>query len=364
MFKRTGTQLRSKRNPRCSVRARRVPRLCPPYFCLCVALLTEPASAVDPALIEAAKREGQVTWYTTQIVTQFGRPAVDAFQKRYGIRVNAIRGDSIELAVRMLNEAKAGRVQADVFDGTSNATAMKRAGAALKWQPDGAQRWPKEFWDPEGYWVASNIYVQTPAYNTNLVRKGSEPRSWQGLLDPRWKGKMAWTTHPTTSGAPGFVGLVLTELGEEKGRAYLRALARQSIIELGGSARSAVDQAIAGEYPIVLQIFNHQPFISAERGAPIDWIAMNPSMAILSVAGVSKDAPHPNAGKLLVDFLVSDEAQKLFRDTGYIPVAPEVPPRNPALRPDGKTFRGIFFSPEEIDAEMPHWAEVYSEIFR
>jgi len=222
----------------------------------------------------------------------------------------------------MLNEAQAGRVQADVFDGTSNATAMKRAGAALQWQPESARRRPKEFWDSEGYWVATNIYVQTPAYNTDLVRKGSEPRSWQDLLDPRWKGKMAWTTHATTSGAPGFVGLVLTELGEEKGRAYLRALARQGIIELGGSARSAVDQAIAGEYPLVLQIFNHQPFISAERGAPIDWIAMNPSMAILSVAGVSKEAPHPNAGKLLVDFFVSDEGQQLFRDTGYMPVAP------------------------------------------
>jgi ABC-type Fe3+ transport system substrate-binding protein len=323
-----------------------------------------PAPAADPALIEAAKREGQVTWYTTQIMTQFGRPAIDAFQKRYGIRINAVRGDSIEHAVRMLNEAQAGRVQADVFDGTSNATAMKRAGAALQWQPDRAKLLPKEFSDPEGYWVASNIYVQTPAYNTNLVSKGSEPRNWPDLLDPKWKGKMAWATHATTSGAPGFVGVVLTELGEEKGKAYLRALAKQNIIEVGGSARSIVDQVIAGEYPLALQIFNHQPFISAERGAPVDWIAVNPSMAILAVAGVSKDAPHPNAGKLLVDFLVSDEAQELFREAGYIPVAPDVPPRNPALRPDGKSFRGIFFSPEAIDASMPHWAEVYSEIFR
>jgi iron(III) transport system substrate-binding protein len=343
------------------------------FACCCTALAlslggvmlpSAPAFAADPALIEAAKREGQVTWYTTQIMTQFGRPAIDAFQKRYGIRVNAIRGDSIELAVRMLNEAQAGRVQADVFDGTSNATAMKRAGAALRWQPERAKTLPKEFSDPEGYWVASNIYVQTPAYNTNLVPKGSEPRSLEDLLDSKWKGKMAWATHATTSGAPGLVGVVLTELGEEKGKAYLRALAGQNIIEIGGSARSIVDQVIAGEYPLALQVFNHQPFISAERGAPVDWIAINPSMAILSVAGVSKDAPHPNAGKLLVDFLVSDEAQQLFREAGYIPVAPDVPPRNPALRPDGMVFRAIFFSPEAIDQSMPHWAQVFSEIFR
>jgi iron(III) transport system substrate-binding protein len=342
--------------------AQRILRLCPPYILL--ALAAQPAVAADQALIAAAKKEGQVTWYTTQILTQFGRPAIDAFQKRYGIRVDAIRGDSVELAVRMTNEAKAGRVQADVFDGTATTTAMKNAGAALQWQPDGAKQLPKELWDPQGYWVATNEYVHTPAYNTNLVPKGSEPKSWQDLFDPKWKGKLAWATHATTSGGPGFVGLVLAELGEEKGKAYLRQLAKQDVIGLGGSARSIVDQAIAGEYPIVLQIFDHQPFISAEHGAPIDFIQMNPAMVILSSASVTKDAPHPNAGKLLIDFFISEEGQKIFRDVGYVPIAPNVPPRNPALRPDGKTFRGIFFSPEQVDTSMPHWLDVYNEIFR
>ena len=327
---------------------------------LCVAS----ARAADPALIAAAQKEGQVTWYTTQITNQFGRPAMDAFQKRYGIRVNFIRGDSIELAVRMTNEAQAGRLQADVFDGTSTAPPLKKAGLALAVAARARRLWPPEYRDPQGYWVATNLYVHTPAYNTNLVPKGSEPRSFRDLLDPRWKGKMAWATHATSSGALGFIGVVLAEMGEEPGKAYLRELARQDIIQLGGSARTVVDQAIAGEYPVVLQIFNHQPVISARRGAPIDWIPMNPAMVVLSVAGVTKDAPHPNAGKLLVDFFVSDEGQRLFRDADYIPAAPDMPPREPALRPDGKSFRAIFFSPEQTDASMPHWLDVYNEIFR
>jgi ABC-type Fe3+ transport system substrate-binding protein len=322
------------------------------------------ARAADAALIAAAQKEGQVTWYTTQITNQFGRRAMDAFQKRYGIKVNFIRADSIELAVRMTNEAQAGRLQADVFDGTSTAPAIKRAGLALKWLPDRARQWPAEYRDAEEYWVATNIYVHTPAYNTNLVPKGSEPRSFKDLLDPKLKGKMAWATHATSSGALGFIGTVLAEMGEGPGKAYLRGLARQDIIQLGGSARTVVDQSIAGEYPVVLQIFNHQPVISARLGAPIDWIPMSPAMAVLCVAGVTKDAPHPNAGKLLVDFLVSDDGQKIFREADYIPVAPDVPPREPALRPDGKSFRGIFFSPEETDASMPHWLDVYHEIFR
>jgi ABC-type Fe3+ transport system substrate-binding protein len=326
-------------------------------------LCVTPTRAADAALVAAAQKEGQVTWYTTQITNQFGRPAMDAFQKRYGIRVSFIRADSIELAVRMTNEAQAGRLQADVFDGTSTAPAIKRAGLALKWLPDRARQWPAEYRDAEEYWVATNIYVHTPAYNTNLVPKGSEPRAFKDLLDPKWKGRMAWATHATSSGALGFIGTVLAEMGEAPGKAYLRELARQDIIQLGGSARTVVDQSIAGEYPVVLQIFNHQPVISARRGAPIDWIPMSPAMAVLCVAGVTKDAPHPNAGKLLVDFLVSDEGQKIFREADYIPVAPDVPPREPALRPDGKSFRGIFFSPEQMDASMPHWLDVYHDVF-
>jgi ABC-type Fe3+ transport system substrate-binding protein len=331
---------------------------------LCAMLCAAPAHAADPALIAAAQKEGQVTWYTTQIINQFGRPAMDAFQKRYGIRVSFVRADSIELAVRMVSEAQAGRPQADAFDGTATAPAVKRAGLALKWLPDRATQWPPEYRDPEGYWVATNIYVHAPAYNTNLVPKGGEPRTFTDLIDRKWKGRMAWAIHATSSGALGFVGTVLTALGEAPGKAYLRELARQDIVALGGSARTVVDQAIAGEYPVVLQVFNHQPVISARRGAPIDWIPMSPAMAVLCVAGVTKDAPHPNAAKLLVDFFVSDEGQKLFRDGDYIPAAPDVPPREPALRPDGKSFRGIFFSPEQIDAAMPHWMEVYDEIFR
>jgi iron(III) transport system substrate-binding protein len=175
---------------------------------------------------------------------------------------------------------------------------------------------------------------------------------------------MAWATHATSSGAPGFVGVVLSEFGEDKGKAYLRDLARQDIIQLGGSARAVTDQAIAGEYPIVLQIFNHQPVISAARGAPIDWIAMNPAMGILCVAAVTKDSPHPNAGKLMVDFLVSEEGQRLFQKEYYIPVAPDIAPLDPRIRPNGKTFRAGFFTPEEVDEAMPHWVDVFKDIFR
>ena len=319
--------------------------------------------AADEALINAAKKEGQVVWYTTQIVNQFARPAADAFQKKYGIKVNFLRGDSVETAVRLLNEKRSGKVRADVFDGTTTLPALKREGLVLKWLPDAAMSLPPAYRDPEGYWVATNVFMHAPAFNTTLISKQDAPRSFQDLLGSKWAGRMAWAAHATTSGAPGFIGLVLDEMGQESGLDYLRQLSKQKIISLGGSARAAVDQVIAGEYPMVLQALNHQPVISARRGAPVDWIRMSPSMAVLSVAAAVKDSPNPNAGKLLLDFFLSPEGQMLFRSGDYIPVDPKIEPREPSLRPDGQAFKARFYSPEQIDAAMPNWYKIFKELF-
>ena len=322
------------------------------------------ADAADEALIAAAKKEGQVTWYTTHIIDQVVRLVTEAFRTRYGVRVNYVRGDSTEIALRLTNEGKAGRVHADVFDATSAMPAIKRAGLVERWLPEAAHRLPPEGRDAEGYWVATNLFVMAPAFNTSLVPRGSEPRTWDQLLDARWKGRMAWASHGTPSGGAGFVGIVMSELGQDKGTAYLRRLASQEISPLGGSARAAVDQVIAGEFAIALQAINHQPVISARRGAPVDWIPINPSMAVMSVAGLVKGANNPSAGRLLLEFLISEEGQQIFRAAGYIPVDPKVDPIEPRLRPDGKTFRAIFFSPEAIDAAMPGWHQAYKTIFR
>jgi iron(III) transport system substrate-binding protein len=329
-----------------------------------LALLATPAFAADQALIDAAKKEGAVNWYTTQIVNQFVRPAVDAFQKKYGVTVNYIRGDASDMVLRIISEAKAGRVQADVFDGTATAPGLKKENLALKWVPEDAARLGKDYIDPEGYWVATNLYVLTPGYNTQLAPKGTEPKTYADLLDPKWKGKMAWAVTPNSSAAAGFIGTVLHDMGQDKGMDYLRQLAKQNIAGMNVSARKVLDQVIAGEYAIGLQIFNHHTIISAKQGAPSAWIALNPSMAVLSVAGVTKDAPHPNAAKLLVDFLASPDGQEVFKKSGYIPVDPDVPPNVPSLRPNGTTFKGYFVTPEGLDKDIPEWQDIYNKIFR
>ena len=329
-----------------------------------VSVVAVSVQAAEPALIDAAKKEGEVIWYTTQIIAQLVRPVSVAFEKKYGIKVRSTRANSTELSVKIINESRAGRPQSDVFDGTSTVVPLKKEGFVLQWLPDPAKAYPAPYKDPEGYWVANNLFFLTPGFNTALVPKGTEPRSYQALLDPKWRGKIAWSTSPTSSGGPGFIGTVLTEMGTESGMLYLRELSKQRIANIGSAALEVLDQVIAGEYLLALQIFNHHTVISAKKGAPVDWIKMEPVTGTLSVISVHKNAPHPNAAKLLVDFITSSEGQNIFRDAEYLPADPVVPALTPSLKPDEGRFRTHFFTPEQTEDNIVAWKKVYDDLFR
>ncbi len=324
-----------------------------------------PVDAADPTLIAAAKKEGEVVWYTTQIVSQLVRPVTAAFEKKYpGIRVRSTRANATETAVKILNEAKAKRLQADIFDGTTTVVPLKAENLVLQWMPEAAKDYPAQVKDKQGYWIANNLFVITPGFNTSLVPKDKQPRTFADLLNPSLRGKMAWNGFPTSSGGGGFIGIVLTEMGEEKGMAYLREIAKQNVANLRGSAREVLDQVIAGEYSVALQIFNHHAVISAKKGAPVDWIPMEPATVTLSTISVLRQAPHPNAAKLFMDFIISREGQEVFRRADYITSHPDVPSSVPGLKPAEGKFRARFFSPEETEEKMVKWNAVLNELFR
>jgi len=251
-------------------------------------LFAAPALAADAALIAAAKKEGTVVWYTTQIIDQFARPAAQAFEKLYpGMRVVVSRTNATTATIKIMNENRAGKNQSDVFDGTTTVVPLKRAGYVLQWLPDAAKTYPQQYKDKDGYWIATNLYVLTPAFNTKLFTPGQEPKTYQALLDPKYRGKMVWGSSLSTSAAPGFIGTVLADMGEERGMAYLRRLSQQRIAGVNSSARQTLDQTIAGEYAIALQIFNHHAVISAKQGAPVKWIPMEPATGALMEASAS-----------------------------------------------------------------------------
>src|SRR6185312_9908575 len=122
-----------------------------------------PAPAADAALIEAAKKEGTVVWYTTLIVNQIIRPLKDAFEKKYpGVTLQYTRSDDLVVSAKILAEGKAGRVQADVFDGLANMLPLKEAGLAAPFHVPNEADYSGELKDKDGYWVAVIMYVFTP----------------------------------------------------------------------------------------------------------------------------------------------------------------------------------------------------------
>jgi iron(III) transport system substrate-binding protein len=112
-----------------------------------------------------------------------------------------------------------------------------------------------------------------------------------------------------------------------------------------------------------MQIFPDHAINSAQKGAPIRWIAMKPAMsATVSTTGVLVNSPHPNAGKLLLDYLCSEEGQQIYRAQHYIPAHPNIAPEEPELTP-GK-HRAVYVTPKETLDAMPHWFDIYKELFQ
>ena len=206
-------------------------------------MLAPRARAADSALYEAAKREGTVVWYTSLIVNQAVRPLVEAFEKKYpGVTVKYARGDSGPNAIKVIDEARAGKVVGDVFDGIATAPPLLKAGLVAPFTPSDAGKYPPEMRDPDGRWNALVVYFLTPGINTQMVGK-DEIKSAQDLLNPKWKGKIAWSNDPW-SGCAVYVGSVLQTMGEDKGMAFLRALAKQDIINVDATDRAILDQVI------------------------------------------------------------------------------------------------------------------------
>jgi iron(III) transport system substrate-binding protein len=318
----------------------------------------------DPKLVEAAKKEGQVLLYTTHIVDQIVRPLIKRFQSYVpGVDVKYVRADGLALTVRLTNEARANRVQSDVWCLVDSVGPLLQNGFAAEFEVPSAKGLPQALVDAKHRWVATNLGVRSAAYNTQLVPKESAPRSYQDLLDPRWKGKIVWNPKSMT-GAWGFIATVIKSMGDEQGMNYLRKLAKQEVVPLPIAIRAVLDRVIAGEYAIGLEMNNTHAAISEAQGAPVKWVPLDPVSETIQVAGITKGAPHPNAAKLFIDFMVSRAGQEIFRDNDYLPMHPDINAKIPELRPEQGGYRAVVYSPDEIDAESPRWAKVYEELFR
>ncbi len=334
---------------------------------LMLGMLAGPAGAqtVDPAMVEAARKEGTVVWYTGMIVNQIVRPLVEAFEAKYpGVKVQYSRAAGNDNALKIINEARARRPLADMFDGVSALNPLLDAKLVDVFRPKEAERYEASRKDPAGLWTSPNVYYYTAAYNTSLVKPEDVPQTYEALLDPKWQGKIAWTYDLTAGGPPGFMINILRSMGQEKGMAYLRAFAKQKPVTIPAAQRVVLDKVIAGEYPLAVMTLSYHSTISSAKGAPVQWLKMPPMVFTANPAGIVKNAPHPNAAKLLLEFLLTKEAQTIFAANDYMPADPTIPIKNPDLVPEiGKFAIGVI-TPEEARAEVPKMIAIYNELFK
>jgi iron(III) transport system substrate-binding protein len=145
---------------------------------------------------------------------------------------------------------------------------------------------------------------------------------------------------------------------------YLRKLSKQNVKVVNTSARAILDQVIGGEYAIGLQIFNHHAAISAAKGAPVDWLRLNPATVTPDLVALTSGSPHPNAGLLFVEFMTSKEGQQIFQKANYLPARRDVPPTTADLIPENGGFTATVLTPALTEKSLDHWEAVAKELFR
>ena len=315
-------------------------------------------------LVEGAKKEGKVSFYTGLIVDQVVRPLKEGFEKEYPfLQVDFFRGNSENIARRVLTEYQAKRYDVDVISGSAATSMVQRAGLMQRFYSPHLAEYPAELKDSKGFWGSTNIYFMTLGYNTRNVKAHELPKTYEDLLNPRWKGQMMWSTS-RGSGAPQFIGNIFLTMGQEPGKAYLQKLRGQNIAKSTASARQILDLVIAGEYPLAVQIFNHHAYISKAAGAPVEWQPLEPVTATINTIGLAKNSPRPHAAMLFLDFLLSKKGQKIVQVSNYLPSHPEIPALQADLKPGGGRFKKAnYINPDVLYDQGNEWVEYFQSQF-
>jgi len=318
-------------------------------------------------LIEGAKKEGELTYYSAMIVNQALRHLTAAFQAKYPfIKVSYWRADSEEIETKIGAEIRANNPVGDVIEGTGIGELAVHAGLAQPIVSPELGGVPERFRDSNRLWVPTRMSYFAMAYNTRLIAAGTQPKTYDDLLDEKWRGKMAW---PLLSaiGAPLFVTNLRVAWGDEKAMAYLRRLRAQNIVNFGaGNPRTLVDRVVAGEYPIALQIFAHHPLISAAKGAPVTTQLLAPVASSAGTLVIPKGSRHPYSAALLMDFLLSKEGQRILAAAEYLPVRPDVEPlaQIAPILPSRAGVAENFIRPEKLNAYTESSAKIVEDLFR
>jgi iron(III) transport system substrate-binding protein len=311
----------------------------------------QPAPA--PGLIEGAKKEAKLVWYTSMAIDT-SKPMVDAFLKQYPfIKADLVRAGEEQLLNRILTETRAGRW---LFDVVSSSAVQVLAGRNFlaPYSSAESEAHPKEFRDAHGRWTAVYVNNLVVTYNTRMVSEKEIPKDYGDLLDPRWKGRMLMDSTDYD-----WFGTLATAWGREKTVRYMEQLARQEPKWRRGHGLLA-QLIAAGEVPLGWA-YNFRIERMKGEGAPVEWIdSFNPIVTTLNGIGLSQKAASPNAAKLFIDFILSKKGQEMVRDMRRIPSRSDVKPLG--ARMDQSKLR-VKLVPEGVFLNIDRHAEEFRKIF-
>jgi iron(III) transport system substrate-binding protein len=310
----------------------------------------------EKILLEGAKKEGQVVFYTSN--TWVAGPVSQEFEKKYPfIKANVWRSDSKALLKRLTEELAAGRSIAGVVETSPEYISIMMREKMLQehLSPE------MSAYDDEAKikgkvgvyaWTNREIYISL-GFNSKLIPPGDAPKSIKDYLDPKWKGKMSIAG--TTTGVQ-WVGAILDMMGRE----FLDKLSAQEINvqNISGAALSGL--VASGEVPLSPTIFNSNIFTHKQKGAPVEWRPLDPVIAGVGTSGMVLNAPHPHAALLFLDYLHSKEGQQVAMKGGLSSARTDIGSLEQKFK---KVYIESKYTAEEFEKKINEWEALMRRLF-
>ncbi len=284
---------------------------------------TAPAAVATPneaeqaaKLYEAAKKEGEVMVYNQASIQEWEEIGA-AFQKKYpGIKVDAFAGTSEAMRDKVLTEAKARKVVGDVMvrANMQDTYTFTQEGVFEPYLSPQDKYFDEKHYDPKGLWHGHARYPHVIEYNVKSITKEQAPKSYADLLKPEFKGKLGLEANAV----PWFSGM-LRIMGRDKGLEYMKKLAEQKPRLISGHT-SLHKLVTSGEIPVAAYMYSFRAVADKENGL-VEWV--NPTEGTSGDAvfvAVVKNTTHPNAARLVLDFVLSEEVAQIMVKQLYIPL--------------------------------------------
>ena len=285
------------------------------FTTFCVAITQPTLAQTYEQLIAGAKKEGRLILYASATAPQL-QMYFAAFNKKYPfIKTEFFRTGKQALLSKVLLEEQAKQRIADVIHTSVIETSiMKKRGALSKYVPLEAAAYPAQYKDPEGLWTSAYASGTLLGFNSRQLKRAEAPKTYEDLVNPRWKNAIAVDNTKIE-----WFSMLL----KLKGRGFLEKLAAQNGPVMAGNT-NLLNLLAAGEFAIMAGVYEYSVDNLKTKGAPVDWIGLEPVITYTVAASLPSQPAHPFAAKLFIEWLLTKEGQEVINQYGRVPIRDDI----------------------------------------